>query len=180
MRASPIVANRRVGFNERGTPRRIADVAGNSGTGGSPVESRYAAMFDRYSGRRRKSAAFFVCEKPSVAALEVVWPGVPVNAAAYRSHGRDARATKDGCTPHSRQRQLPPHHRQLSLKRTLRESRKPSRAFTPRAIPTTPHTRLRFAPPEAGGYAPAALFWVCPPHRKPICRYPSVGAGSRR
>jgi len=48
--------------------------AGNSGTGGSPVESRYAAMFDRYSGRRRESAAFFVGVKPSVAALEVVRP----------------------------------------------------------------------------------------------------------
>jgi len=42
-------------------------VAGNSITGVSPVESRYAAMFDRYSGRRRKSAAFFVCVKPSQA-----------------------------------------------------------------------------------------------------------------
>jgi len=46
------------------TPSKIPDACGET-----PVESRYAAMFDRYSGRRCKSAAFFVCVKPSVAAI---------------------------------------------------------------------------------------------------------------
>jgi len=67
-------------------------VPANSGTGGSPVESRYAAMFDRYSGRRRMSAAFFVCVKPSVAALEVVW-------SEYRPTPRRTAATGETPVP---------------------------------------------------------------------------------